>query len=205
MGTPRERKSIKARNHGSQDSEPLGASTRATENTRVPSVRERARTAVCERASGSHDNHPDAKREVAHSGSGSDARPAFVEPRPGPGAVGDHAAAIVAQLEELRGAIVTLRSDGAARRYRRTASLRPPDAARPRAPAVHRDPGVGALGGFMTCSAVPTPTVNFESPLMWQLQEELYPPGFWPPKLSKYRGGLRPCGVREELCPGHRC
>ncbi|EAZ19009.1 hypothetical protein OsJ_34541 [Oryza sativa Japonica Group] len=27
---------------------------------------------------------------------------------------------------------------------------------------------------------------------MWQLQEELYPPGFRPPKLSKYRGDSNP-------------
>lgn len=44
-----------------------------------------------------------------------------------------------------------------------------------------------ALGGSAARVAHPLPTVNLESPLTWQLQEEVYPPGFRLPKLSLYR------------------
>lgn len=60
-------------------------------------------------------DRPDAEREAAQGSSGGGDRPATVELRPGPEAIGDRAATIAVQLEELRGAIVALHSDGGPR------------------------------------------------------------------------------------------
>ena len=60
------------------------------------------------------DGHHDAEHEDAPRGARGDNRPGAEEPCPEPETTGDRTEAIVAQLEELRGAIVTLHSEGGA-------------------------------------------------------------------------------------------
>lgn len=60
------------------------------------------------------DGHHDAEHEDAPHGAGGDNRPGAEEPCPEPETTGDRTVAIVAQLEELRGVIVTLHSEGGA-------------------------------------------------------------------------------------------